>query len=111
MSNTRDIDAVENLRRLVVRGIVEQTGLNEEHAMPYATAVVAVLQMEFGGERIHIPKPPAPAANQDRMEIIQGELKAGANWRAVCSRHGISRAALFRMFPGGLPKAAISVDK
>lgn len=104
MSNSRDIDAAEQLRRLVIRGIVEQTGLNEEHAMPYATAVLNVLQTEYGGERLHIPK----AAVQDkpgaRVEVIRAELTEGQSWRLVCRRHGISRAALYRLFPGGLPK-------
>ena len=104
MSNSRDIDAVEHLRRLVVRGIVEQTGLNEEHAMPYATAVVSVLQAEFGGERIHIPKPAAPTQSRARYDAIRDDLERGLHWRSVCRRHGVSRTALFRMFPGGLPK-------
>jgi len=111
MSNTRDIDAVENLRRLVVRGIVEQTGLNEEHAMPYATAVVAVLQTEFGGERLHIPKPPAAAMSRARVDEVRCELESGVHWRVVCRRHGISRTALYRMFPGGLPKALVAAAK
>lgn len=104
MSNTRDIDAVENLRRLVVRGIVEQTGLNEEHAMPYATAVVAVLQTEFGGERLHIPKPPASTVSTERHRRIQSDLEAGVSVNQVRIRHGVSRATLHRMFPGGLPR-------
>ncbi|MFC6349801.1 hypothetical protein H7691_06675 [Stenotrophomonas sp. CW117] len=104
MSNTRDIDAVENLRRLVVRGIVEQTGLNEEHAMPYATAVVAVLQTEFGGERLHIPKPPASTAPTERQLRIQRDLEAGMPVNQVRTRYGVSRATLHRMFPGGLPR-------
>lgn len=104
MSNTRDIDAVENLRRLVVRGIVEQTGLNEEHAMPYATAVVAVLQTEFGGERLHIPKPPASTAPTERQLRIQSDLESGVSVNQVRARYGVSRATLHRMFPGGLPR-------
>lgn len=104
MSNTRDIDAVENLRRLVVRGIVEQTGLNEEHAMPYATAVVAVLQTEFGGERLHIPKPPSATAPTERQLRIQSDLESGVSVNQVRARYGVSRATLHRMFPGGLPK-------
>ncbi|KRG43212.1 hypothetical protein ARC78_07550 [Stenotrophomonas pictorum JCM 9942] len=104
MSNTRDIDAVENLRRLVVRGIVEQTGLNEEHAMPYATAVVAVLQTEFGGERLHIPKAPPSAAQSERQLRIQRDLESGMPVNQVRIRHGVSRSTLHRMFPGGLPK-------
>lgn len=104
MSNSRDIDAAEHLRRLVVRGIVEQTGLNEEHAMPYATAVLTVLQNEYGGERLHIPKAAAQEKPCARMQVIRAELAEGQDWRMVCRRHGVSRAALYRMFPGGLPK-------
>lgn len=104
MSSTRDIDAAEQLRRLVVRGIVEQTGLNEAHAMPYATAVVAVLQAEFGGERLHIPKPAAHLPKQSRREAIREELEAGSHWSVVARRYSISRTALYRMFPGGLPQ-------
>lgn len=103
MSNSRDIDAAEQLRRLVVRGIVEQTGLNEEHAMPYATAVLTVLQNEYGGERLHIPKAAAQEPSA-RVQVIRAELAEGQDWRMVCRRHAVSRAALYRMFPGGLPK-------
>lgn len=104
MSNSRDIDAAEQLLRLVIRGIVEQTGLNEEHAMPYATAVLTVLQTEYGGERLHIPKAAVQDKTCARVEAIRAELAEGQNWRLVCRRHGISRAALYRLFPGGLPK-------
>lgn len=104
MSSTRDIDAAEQLRRLVVRGIVEQTGLNEAHAMPYATAVVAILQAEFGGERLHIPKPVSHAPRSSRQESIREELEAGTHWSVVARRYGISRAGLYRLFPGGLPQ-------
>lgn len=104
MSNSRDIDAVEHLRRLVVRGIVEQTGLNEEHAMPYATAVVSVLQAEFGGERIHIPKPAGSALPVSRKEQIRRDLLSGTSVNQVRARYGLSRSTLHRMFPGGLPK-------
>lgn len=104
MSNSRDIDAAEQLRRLVVRGIVEQTGLNEEHAMPYATAVLTILQAEYGGERIHIPK----AGDQEKPSMLVHEIRTalveGQSWKVVCRRHGVSRAALYRMFPGGLPR-------
>lgn len=104
MSSSRDIDAVDHLRRLVVRGIVEQTGLNEEHAMPYATAMVTVLQREFGGERIHIPKAAANCTDVDRQELIQRDLESGVSVNQVRLRHGVSRSTLHRMFPGGLPK-------
>lgn len=104
MTNSREIDAAEHLRRLVVRGIVEQTGLNEEHAMPYATAVVSVLQEEFGGERIHIPKPSNAPAPGDRQEAIRRDLERGDSVNKVRLRYGVSRATLHRMFPGGLPR-------
>lgn len=58
MSNSRDIDAAEQLRRLVIRGIVEQTGLNEEHAMPYATAVLTVLQPSMAVSDCTFPRRP-----------------------------------------------------
>lgn len=104
MSNSRDIDAAESLRRLVVRGIVEQTGLNEEHAMPYATAVVSVLQEEFGGERLHIPKASCAQPISERQLAIRQDLERGDSVKQVRIRHGVSRATLHRMFPGGLPK-------
>lgn len=105
MTNSREIDAAEHLRRLVVRGIVEQTGLNEEHAMPYATAVVSVLQEEFGGERIHIPKASNALLPNDRKDVIRRDLERGDSVNKVRVRYGVSRATLHRMFPGGLPKA------
>lgn len=105
MSDIDTTDAAARLRQLAVRAIVERTGLLEVHALPFAEAVIAGLQAEYGGDRLHIPKPRARMAHAARRETIRADLEAGQlTTREVCSRHGLSRTALHRLFPGGLPR-------
>lgn len=104
MSRTDATDAAARLRQLAVRAIVERTGLLEAHALPFAEAVIAGLQAEYGGDRLHIPKPRARTTNIARRDAIRVDLEAGLTTREVCSRHGLSRTALHRLFPGGLPR-------
>lgn len=104
MSTVETQDAVARLRALAVRAIVERTGLLEAHALPFAEAVIAGLQAEYGGDRLHIPKLRARVAHAARRDAIRTDLEAGDTTREVCSRHGMSRTALHRLFPGGLPK-------
>lgn len=104
MSAIDATDAVVRLRQLAVRAIVERTGLLEVHALPFAEAVIAGLQAEYGGDRLHIPKLRARVKHAERREAIRTDLEAGHTTREVCSRHGVSRTALHRLFPGGLPR-------
>lgn len=104
MSGTDTTDAVLRLRQLAVRAIVERTGLLEAHALPFAEAVIAGLQAEYGGDRLHIPKLRARVKHAARRDAIRADLEAGDPTREVCRRHGLSRTALHRLFPGGLPK-------
>jgi hypothetical protein len=97
-------DAVARLRQLAVRAIVERTGLLEVHALPFAEAVIAGLQAEYGGDRLHIPKLRARMKHTERREAIRADLEAGHPTREVCIRYGLSRTALHRLFPGGLPR-------
>jgi hypothetical protein len=103
MSPVETHDAAARLRALAVRAIVERTGLLEVHALPFAEAVIAALQVEYGGDRLHIPKLRARTAHAAHREAIQADLEAGYATREVCSRHALSRTALHRLFPGGLP--------
>lgn len=106
MSAIDTTDAVVRLRQLAVRAIVERTGLLEAHALPFAEAVIAGLQAEYGGDRLHIPKLRARIAHAARRDAIRADLESGQmTTREVCIRHGLSRTALHRLFPGGLPKA------
>lgn len=104
MSAIDTTDAVVRLRQLVVRAIVERTGLLEAHALPFAEAVIAGLQAEYGGDRLHIPKLRQRIAHAARRDAIRADLEAGLKTREVCIRYGLSRTALHRLFPGGLPK-------
>jgi hypothetical protein len=105
MSEIDATDAAARLRQLAVRAIVERTGLLEAHAQPFADAVIAGLQAEYGGDRLHIPKMRGRATHAARREAIRVDLEAGLTTREVCVRYGVSRTALHRLFPGGLPKA------
>lgn len=104
MSRADAIDAAAQLRQLAVRAIVERTGLLEALAQPFADAVIAGLQAEYGGDRLHIPKLRTRAMHAERREVIRADLESGLATRDVRVRHGVSRAALHRMFPGGLPR-------
>jgi len=100
MSNTsRDADRTEALRRDLVRGIVEETGVTEAVAMPFANSILAYLQRTRAGERLYIPQPP----RQYDLLQIQHDLESGIPVHRVCRRHGLSRTTLHKMFPGGLP--------
>lgn len=100
MSRSKEVDAATHLRRIAVRAIVDQLGLREEHALPFADAVIGVLQAEYGGERLHIPK----RIETVEAAVVRADLERGVPTRKVLSTYGLSRAKLHRMFPGGLPK-------
>lgn len=100
MSNaSKDADRTEALRSDLVRGIVEETGVTEAVALPFANSILAYLQRTRAGERLYIPQPP----RQYDVLQIQADLQAGLPVSRVCRRHGLSRTTLHKMFPGGLP--------
>ena len=99
---SRDSDRTEALRRELVAALVEQTGMREVMAMPYADCLLAYLQREYGGERLYIP---APSRQYDVLQI-QAAFQRGDSVSRVCGAFGISRSALYRLFPQGLPAKA-----
>ncbi len=100
MTHSRDIDRTEALRSEIVRGIVDQLGVPESLAMPYANSVVAYLQSEYAGQRVYIPAPPR---QYDALQIAAA-LESGVSINRVCREHSISRSQLYKLFPGGLPR-------
>lgn len=100
MSNNRDIDKTEALRSELVSGIVEDTGMSEALAMPFANSVLKYLQRNYAGERLYIPQPPR---QYDALQIA-AQLRRGDDPRSVARRHMTTVRQLHRLFPGGLPR-------
>lgn len=98
--SARDLDRTEALRSEFVRGIVDQLGVPESLAIPYADGLLAYLQLEYAGERLYIPQP----ARQYDVEQIGEQLRRGDNPRTVARLHMTTVRQLHRMFPGGLPR-------
>jgi hypothetical protein len=102
VSRVRDADSVEYLRKLVLRGIVDQIGMREEHALPFADAVLGVLMSQHGGEKLYVPCLPRRTHVDKIAEYlrIEGHTVAGA-----CRTFNVSRRTLQRMFPDGVKAA------
>lgn len=100
MSNDRDIDKTEALRSELVRGLVDQLGIPESLAMPYANGLLTYLQRNYAGERLYIPQPPR---QYDALQIA-AQLRSGDDPRVVARRHLTTVRQLHRIFPGGLPR-------
>ncbi|NLC60825.1 MAG: hypothetical protein GX761_06025 [Gammaproteobacteria bacterium] len=98
-SNPQEADRTESLRSELVRGIVEETGVTEAVALPFANSILAYLQRTRPGERLYIPQPP----RQYDLLQIQADLQRGVSVARVCRRHNVSRSTLHKLFPGGLP--------
>jgi hypothetical protein len=88
---SRETDRTEALRRELVAGIVQQTGMREVLAVPIATSLLAYLQAQYGGERLYIPQP----CRQFDMLQIEAALRAGEHRsrRAGARHHGASIAS------------------
>jgi hypothetical protein len=99
---SRDTDRTEALRRQFIRAIVEDTGVSETMAMPFANSIVAHLQREYASEKLYIP---GPTRQYDVLQI-RAALERGDSEARVRREHSISRSALYRLFPGGLPRKA-----
>jgi hypothetical protein len=99
VTRVRDADSVEYLRKLVLRGIVDEIGMREEHALPFADAVLAVLMTHHGGEKLYVPcLPRRTHANKIAEYLrVEGHTVAGA-----CRTFNVSRRTLHRMFPDGV---------
>lgn len=96
---SRETDRAEALRNEIVRALVEECGLREVMALPWADSIVAYLQRERGGETIYVPKPPRGYP----IDQIAEDLRRGADIGDVCAAYRISRRTLNRLFPGGVP--------
>jgi hypothetical protein len=99
---SRETDRTEALRRELIAGIVEQTGMREVLALPIASSLLAYLQAQYGGERLYIPQP----ARQFDLLQIEAALRGGTTPGTVARAHGTTVRQLHRIFPGGLPKPA-----
>lgn len=97
---TREIDRTEALRTELLRGIVETTGMREVLALPIANGVLEILQREYGGRNLYVP---APARTYPVLQIAAA-LESGRKPEQVRREFGLSRAKLYELFPGGLPK-------
>lgn len=98
---SRDTDRAESLRADLVRAIVDDTGVSETVAMPFANSVLAYLQANHAGGRMYVPKP-TPARP---VLHIEAALRAGRTVAWVCREYSVSPRTLHRMFPDGLPRA------
>jgi hypothetical protein len=101
MSTNRDIDCTEALRKELVQGIVDDLGVPEALALPYANSVLAYLQREYPSQKLYIPAPP----RQYDVLQIKAALEGGASIIRVCRDFGLSRTVLYQLFPGGIPRA------
>lgn len=97
---TRETDRTEALRTELVRGIVESTGMREVLAVPIANGLLEILQREYGGRNLYVPTP----SRTYPVDKITAALEAGHKPGQVCRDFALSRAKLYELFPGGLPK-------
>lgn len=104
MSTNRDLDCTEALRQELVQGIVDDLGVPEALALPYANSVLAYLQREYPSQKLYIPAPP----RQYDLLQITAAFEAGLSVSRVCREHGISRTTLYKLFPGGIPRARLT---
>ena len=98
---SQDLDAVAALRLQLIGAIADQTGMREQFCEPFADAVLVFLQREYGGAQLYVPAAP----RQYDVLQIAAALKRGESISRVCMEHSISRTTLYRLFPGGLPRA------
>lgn len=93
----------EQFRHRALESIQQQTGLTEFMAAPVVDAVLCVLdEMKAANGYVYI----ASEAREYDMALIRSALERGVSADDVCHVHGMSRATLNRMFPGGLPRPA-----
>lgn len=89
----------ELLSRLTTHVIVD-TGTGEPIARHYARSLMDFLQQEKAANgMLYVPAPP----RQVDVLQVRAALERGDTIRKVCRDHSVSRRALFRLFPGGLP--------
>lgn len=104
--SARDLDRTEALRSELVRGIVDQLGVPESIAMPYANGILDYLQREYAGQQLYIPAAP----RQYDVLQIAAALERGNSVSRVCREYGLSRSMLYKLFPGGLPRSLLAAN-
>lgn len=97
----RDCDPYTDLMREITSAIVLKTGTREQIAMQYAAAVMDCLQdRKAANGSVYVGSAP----RQVDVLQIRAALERGEKIGRVCRAHGVSRATLYRLFPGGLPE-------
>ncbi|WP_295406630.1 Mor transcription activator family protein [uncultured Thiocystis sp.] len=89
----KDFDTLVALHTQITRIVREATGLHEQLALPVAEAICAELQHAFGGAEIYIPAP----SRTERNQAILDDWHGGRPIPAICRKHGIARATVYRL--------------
>ena len=97
----RESDPYTDLLRDLTSTIVLKTGTCEQIAMRYAAAAMDCLQdRKAANGSVYV----GAAPRQVDVLQIKAALERGETVGRVCRAHGLSRASLYRLFPGGLPE-------
>lgn len=97
-----------SLRRSITRSIIVEMGLREDIAAQFADAVMAALDnRKAANGYVYVG---SPRRRYDELQIEQA-LRSGTPVREVCRRFNISRSAIYRLFPAGLPEPSQSSTK
>ncbi|MCC8671387.1 hypothetical protein LN461_18810 [Xanthomonas arboricola] len=82
------------LRERIISAMQRDIGVSRQLAAPFADSILEC----FAGERPYFP------ARQriHYMQEMESALKAGTPVADVAAKYGVSRAHLYRLFPGGL---------
>ncbi|PPU08128.1 hypothetical protein XarjCFBP7645_11295 [Xanthomonas arboricola] len=84
----------DQLRERIISAMQRDIGISRQLAAPFAESILGC----FAGERPYFP------ARQriHHLQAIESDLDAGVPVASVAAKHGLSRAHLYRLFPGGL---------
>lgn len=89
----------EQLRERIISAMQQDIGISRQLAVPFAESIMEC----FAGERPYFP------ARQriHHMRAIESDLNAGVPVVDVAAKYGLSRAHVYRLFPGGLKARSI----
>lgn len=84
----------DHLRERIISAMQQDIGISRQFAAPLADSILEC----FAGERPYFP------ARQRILQIqeMESDLRAGAPVADVAAKYGLSRAGLYRLFPGGV---------
>lgn len=91
MSKRRESN--DQLRQRILAAMQKDIGITEKMARPFIDSVMQC----FAGERTYFPA----LTRSYPMNAIQLALERGESRAEVCRKFDISRAQLYRLFPGG----------